>query len=150
MTLVTDKYKVKTHIFIIDFNKIYIPFLVPTRWKLLQVFCSPQKRNEEETLWWGPYVSWLVEQGAVPGRSRPLGAAQESAPATRPNQWRDSARSEANGAVGWVSRTAAAIPAQRTARLARESTRLAPTGPGGTRDVQANATGAARPRATRV
>jgi hypothetical protein len=69
-------------------------------------------------LWWGPYVSWLVEQGAVPGRSRPLGAAQESAPATRPNQWRDSARSEANGAVGWVSRTAAAIPAQRTAPLA--------------------------------
>lgn len=101
-------------------------------------------------MWWGPYVSWLVEQGAVPGRSRPLGAAQESAPATRPNQWRDSARSEANGAVGWVSRTAAAIPAQRTARLARESTRPAPTGPGGTRDVQANATGAARPRATRV
>jgi hypothetical protein len=22
-------------------------------------------------LWWGPYVSWLVEQGAVPGRSFP-------------------------------------------------------------------------------
>lgn len=53
MTLVTDKYKVKTHIFIIDFNKIYIPFLVRTRWMLrsialLQVFVLLKKETRRK------------------------------------------------------------------------------------------------------